>query len=266
MNIPKTIIQTYSNEKDLSLEMRAVIQDWKNKNKNYKHILFYDEDCVKFIKKHFNNDVLTAFNTIKPGAGKADLFRYCYLYIKGGVYSDIDNICIKPLDLWLKENDKFVSILDYNRNNHPTCYMIHQSFIACIPNHPFLKEAIKLATYNILNQVTPINKRTKYLPVAITPLLKVTGPKLLADAVNICLNRSLNTVFTIGNQGDGFRLPAQLTYARRRFNQYQPRQGVIKSNSFNGVSEIFLTSKYEGYIQEKEKHWVYVPLYNKFTN
>ena len=195
MEIPKTIMQTYSTEDALSLEMLAAIQDWKDKNKDYEYILFYNEDCIEFIKKYFSDDVLAAFNTIIPGAGKADLFRYCYLYIKGGVYSDMDNICSKPLDLWLKEDDKFISILDYNKNGYGISYSIYQSFIACIPKHPFLKEAIKLATYNILNQVTPIKQRTSYLPVAITPLLKVTGPKLLADAINICLGKGLNMVF-----------------------------------------------------------------------
>ena len=41
MEIPKTIMQTYSNEDALSPEMLQVIQDWKNKNKDYQHILFY---------------------------------------------------------------------------------------------------------------------------------------------------------------------------------------------------------------------------------
>ena len=256
MEIPKIIMQTYSNEDALSPEMKAAIQDWKDKNKDYEYILFYNEDCIRFIKKYFNDDVLTAFNTIVPGAGKADLFRYCYLYIKGGVYTDMDNICSKPLDLWLKENDKFVSILDYNKNNHPVCHMIHQSFMACVPKHPFLKEAIKLATYNILNKVVPPKERTAYLPVAITPLLKVTGPKLLADAINICLGKSLNTAFLIGDQGNGFRLPAQLTLTAKRIAKYQQKQGAMKTP----YGETLLLSKYEGY-DPTEQYWLNMSLY-----
>ena len=59
-------------------------------NPGYKYEYYNDADCVSFMKRYFGTHVVNAFNILKPGAFKADLFRYCYIYIKGGIYLDID--------------------------------------------------------------------------------------------------------------------------------------------------------------------------------
>ena len=112
MNIPKTIVQTWISEDKLTPVMKAATQTWKDKNPTWDYKFFSDEDCLEFIENNFPKDTVNAYNKIKPGAGKADLFRYCYLLVNGGVYTDIDNVCIKPLDNWLTDVDKFVGILD----------------------------------------------------------------------------------------------------------------------------------------------------------
>ena len=39
--------------------------------------------CRDFIQKHFNMETLWAFDKLKPGAYKADLWRYCpYTYME----------------------------------------------------------------------------------------------------------------------------------------------------------------------------------------
>jgi mannosyltransferase OCH1-like enzyme len=63
----------------------------------YEHMLYDDKDIAEFLTKYFVPDVLHAFHTLKLGAHKADLFRYCVMYIKGGVYLDIKTELIKPI-------------------------------------------------------------------------------------------------------------------------------------------------------------------------
>jgi len=191
-------MQTYSSKENLTEEMIASIEAWKNLNQDWKHEMYYDNDCISFIENHFNNDVLYAFNKIKPGAGKADLFRYCYLYIKGGVYTDMDNIPIAPLNKIIKENDEFISCLDHlykgiHSEFNGQSFGIHQSFIISKPKHPFLDMAIKLCTYNIINglkhRVYDNNGKFYHPALQAHPLTKITGPKLLADDVNITNNK-----------------------------------------------------------------------------
>lgn len=51
--------------------------------------IFTDDDCYNFIRDNFEPNVLNAYKCLKPGAYKADLWRYCIIYKKGGVYTDI---------------------------------------------------------------------------------------------------------------------------------------------------------------------------------
>ena len=78
--IPKIIVQTY-NTTNLPTEIVGAVKSWKVLNKDYKYIFFDDNQCREFIKENFNSDVIKAFDCLIPGAFKADLFRYCFLYV-----------------------------------------------------------------------------------------------------------------------------------------------------------------------------------------
>ena len=123
--IPKIIIQTnkvmiknrYHSNSLLSL---------LEKNPDYDYIFFDDIDARNFIKQNFtenilphsekmeNNlsDILKAYDLLKCGALKADFFRYCYLYVNGGIYIDSKISCILELDDIINSDDKFVICKD----------------------------------------------------------------------------------------------------------------------------------------------------------
>ena len=66
----------------------------QEQNPEFKYYLYDDDMCKEFIKDNFDDEILYTFNKLKPGAYKADLWRYCILYIKGGIYLDIkDDFC-----------------------------------------------------------------------------------------------------------------------------------------------------------------------------
>ena len=106
-NIPKVIFQT-SKEK-IPLYVKKMI---KNKSKGWKYKYFSDEDIIQFFidnpLKEFPK-IIEKFNYFKNGAHKADLFRYYYLYIKGGVFIDSDAILNKDIESII-EDYSFVSV------------------------------------------------------------------------------------------------------------------------------------------------------------
>ena len=57
-------------------------------NPLFTHYVFSDNDRRLFIEQHFDTTVLHAYDSLIPGAYKADLWRYCVLYINGGIYLD----------------------------------------------------------------------------------------------------------------------------------------------------------------------------------
>ena len=76
----------------------SIIEDgWSNYFKGTR-ILFNDTDCIRFLEKYYDREYVDKYNQIKLGAHKADLFRYAWLYINGGIYCDIKTVLIKPLE------------------------------------------------------------------------------------------------------------------------------------------------------------------------
>jgi len=106
-NIPKKIYLTWKNN-DLPSK---VLSTWQLLNPDYQIELFTDQDCVQFLKTHFNQDYANYFNEIPYGPIKADWWRLCILYLWGGVYVDVD---IQPFsigwDMILKDCDGFTAI------------------------------------------------------------------------------------------------------------------------------------------------------------
>lgn len=88
IEIPNNIFQTWQDKK-LPPLMYLAIQNIKKLNPRFKYYLFDDDECREFIKNNFYIDFLNAYDNLIPGAYKADLWRYCILYKKGGIYLDV---------------------------------------------------------------------------------------------------------------------------------------------------------------------------------
>lgn len=91
--IPLKIFQTWST-KNLPIHMERNSLLLQKQNPQFEYFLYDDQDCIDFIKKHFGLEVLDAYNTLVPGAYKADLWRYCVLYVHGGIYLDMKMRCV----------------------------------------------------------------------------------------------------------------------------------------------------------------------------
>jgi hypothetical protein len=149
--IPKVIVQTYYNKFKIP---EKVFSNIKKYSPNYKHIIFDDNECVNFLKKHFSADVALTFDKLQ-GAHKADLFRYCYLYKFGGIYLDIKTELIKPIDQIIVNNFTY-SVLSVVENT------IYQGIIATCPGNPVF---LKLINYMV--NLVKTNKPYHYLVFTI---------------------------------------------------------------------------------------------------
>lgn len=88
--IPRIIHQTYFEEltKEKYPNMSRLVESFKRSGWDYR--FYSDEDAQNFLSTHFPSEVREAYDALRPGAFKADLFRYCALLIHGGVYADVD--------------------------------------------------------------------------------------------------------------------------------------------------------------------------------
>lgn len=80
---------------------------WDEKNNGYDHYVISDDQCHELINQLYESvpDVAQAYNVMPKNILKADFFRYLILYARGGVYSDIDTVSLKPIDTWLSMNE-----------------------------------------------------------------------------------------------------------------------------------------------------------------
>lgn len=129
--IPKIIYQTYSNKNKVP---SIVFENIKKYADSYDYHFYNDDDCKTFLKTYFQPKILNKFNSMKKGAHKADLFRYCILYLYGGYYIDIKSILIKPLNKIFNKNCGFYSVMSYKS--------IYQGIIASYPKNDMLKRSI----------------------------------------------------------------------------------------------------------------------------
>lgn len=110
--IPKLIHQTYY--EPITAEnypnFSRLVNSWTASGWDYS--FYTDEDAAKFLTENFPPEVREAYDALVPGAYKADLFRYCVLFIFGGVYSDVDVMLSADLDVLLEEDIGFMVPVD----------------------------------------------------------------------------------------------------------------------------------------------------------
>lgn len=115
---PKNIWQTWKVDVDDNAfpgRFKTFQETWISKNPDYNHYVITDEQCDTMVEHLYEHvpDVVVAWHLLPKLILKADFFRYLILFARGGVYSDIDTQCLKPIDLWVSGNDKL-----YKKANH----------------------------------------------------------------------------------------------------------------------------------------------------
>ena len=80
-------------------QLYEAIKSWyKYKNKGYNYFFYNNSDRDRFMQQKavlINNKIWEAYNKLPIQVMKADLWRYCIVYMYGGIYADCDTICLK---------------------------------------------------------------------------------------------------------------------------------------------------------------------------
>lgn len=156
--IPKIIIQTSSVYPSVLSEATKNLIDI---NPEYEYRFFDDTRRRSFLKETFSQQVLDAYDVLVPGAFKADLFRYAYLFIHGGCYFDDKIIARVPLSDIIDPDDELVLCKDQEEES------ILNSIIFTEPRNFLFLKLLLTACENVLSGVYPQN------------MLELTGPKLM---------------------------------------------------------------------------------------
>jgi len=203
--------------KDLPPYISSNCQSVINQNPEFKHHLFYENECFEFVKNNFDIEVSNAYNALIPCSYKSDLWRFCILYKNGGIYYDIKFNCRNGFKfIHLTENELFV------RDRPENCTLT--GLIVSKPNNQILKKCIDQIVLNVKNNYYGING------------LYPTGPGLLGKYfteeernrltsyfLNTCIQDKLNVSYIVYNN---------IIILQYDENKYRSEQGIYQKNKY----------------------------------
>ena len=163
--IPRQIVQTWvtTSAAEISPDMAFAMATVRKLNPEYKYTLFDDINCHTFIADNFDSRTLSAYDALVPGAYKADLWRYCYLYKCGGIYMDAKTVGQLPLSMVIAPDSSLFLTLDAKIGS------LYNGIMGSISGHPFIQLLIE-------ETVRRIEKRHYGASD-----LDITGPRMMCD-------------------------------------------------------------------------------------
>lgn len=156
--IPSNIYLTYRNRECIPSK---VFKNFNNFAPKYNVIFYDDNQCLEFLKNNYSSDVVNAYLRLKIKAHKADLFRYCILYKRGGIYFDIKTELLQPIDSFINNNYFYTCIC-----NSKKC--IYQGILATTKENPVLKSLIDDIVKKSFNKNIPYQLFIKYFLKILT--------------------------------------------------------------------------------------------------
>lgn len=214
--IPKYIIRT--GEKDyteLASEITGIYQQCEEQGWETKY--FSSKQRRTFLCEHFDRRVVTAYDKLIPNSYRADLFRFCAVYVLGGIYVDFSTAFVVPIESLVDvDNDELVLCQDFEYNNKKHMYT---AFFAARPRHELMKMCVDAIVSNVhvsfkgVNALHPTGPLvfqevfdmfvTKY-PTASYRLELTNGDKNMGyDRSGTCVIKfkSQNHTFLVSNDG-----------------------------------------------------------------
>lgn len=222
-NVPLKIFLTWETKR-LPINMYNNVMLLQKMNPEFDIYIYDNKDRYNFIKNNFNQDVLDAYNSLRPGAYKADLWRYCIIYKYGGVYIDIKYHTYIPLIQLIKDNE-FIFVntnSGFCKEDSYNGLEIQATFFISSPNNKIFLDSINEIVLNCKNKDYRKNR------------LDITGPCVLT--------RNINNIY-----GKDFDKNIKLKY------QWRSKDNVV--SMYLRDSNILFASSYIEYRKDQESYF-----------
>lgn len=229
--IPKRIVQTHKNIQTVmeDKELRKAHESWKRFDKEFRYVFYDDEKQDLFMKNHFPN-IYDMYKNLPLPVMKADLFRYCEIYVNGGIYADADAILIgSPYDFLI---DKALLVIAPENDDH-----LCQWTFAAPPKSPILKSIIDTS----VNKIKEVNEDYKSLGQHFVHM--TTGPGVFTKGIETYLMNNDLPVYNKKGQ-------------RKKYENYELDDlYVFEHNRFHKklIKHIFTGQKPDGWLKQKKK-------------
>lgn len=202
--IPNICYQTWVNHK-FGRSHFAEIRSFRQRNSDISFVLFNEEMLNRYMRDFWGHHrIYQIFLDSKFGPMRADIFRYCILYEKGGYYFDISKGCDVPLRSI--HNSQSEAVISFEDNYHgwdlsdrvkkrldfPDNLVIQWGF-GFAKGHPILERIINSIVEN------EADFRGKTFAIPKEAILDYTGPRSFTKVVHESIGSlSSETVTQVG--------------------------------------------------------------------
>ncbi|OWB74821.1 alpha-1,6-mannosyltransferase activity protein [[Candida] boidinii] len=203
---------TKADDKNFPTDCKPHIERWREVNDGFNHNLLSLNEVEESIVDYFKPtvpEIIEALRSLPHDRLKFEFLKYLVIYINGGLYADIDSVCIKPLKYWydskLISGKLLVGITnDFNDLNWEKLYNRRLEFSNNIfrakSHHPFLAKLIARITYISFTQSELIKNSNwdeifQNVDANGEPLVQFTGPSIFTDTLFEYLNSLKNSLY-----------------------------------------------------------------------
>ena len=192
---------------------REAVNTWTQRNPRWRHELITRESAESYVRNTFRKqpEYAETFIDIQDSIFRADLIRYLVLLGDGGIYSDIDTKCLKPIDEWIpKKYNGIVNVVvgvEYDTRNGEDPrwgdWTLDLQFatwaILAKPGHPVLETTVR----NVVQAVKALALKKGQTVSTVVPhfkeVLDTTGPAIFTRSVFESISKSIGSDFTWKN-------------------------------------------------------------------
>jgi mannosyltransferase OCH1-like enzyme len=173
MQIPKIIWQTSAEPyEELPEYIRIMTETWKEMNPEWDYQYVTNHDAGQWILDTYGTLYKDMYDYITVPFCKADFWRYLVLKINGGLYVDIDTVCLEPIDSWIDSESQINLCTEWFEEFGKETY--GQWLIACTPGNKFIN--------SMISDMRAFIAEAKAHQIPISP--SQTGPGPWTDAIN----------------------------------------------------------------------------------
>jgi len=231
-SIPHKLALTWETH-DLCKEMQAAVDSWSKIDPTLDVKVFDRREREELVE--FDPDVKKAYHLVSRNSAKADIWRLAYLYINGGFYSDIDQICKIPIHQFIPCNTEFVISTRHSSRPSPIS-ATNNALIGVRPGCEIMRHLLYGVCGNVI-KLSQDKKGRKILDESKGHA--ITGPWIIAKLLNKFVGRRADRQWNKGAQN--------LKGTKAFFPEHLPKTGFFVNGTF------VIQEKYDGYEKAKEQ-------------
>jgi mannosyltransferase OCH1-like enzyme len=179
------------------------IHSWLDMNPRLRHEILTDDSADEYVREHYADypDILDLYLSLPVPILKADLLRQLILYADGGIWSDLDVTCHRPIYTWIPEQYK-------NRTNAVVGlefdgFQFSSWTIMTKPKTSHIVAVIKYVIDELKASAAQHSVTTAELNMTmISDVVDVTGPQAMTVALLQNLQKEMGVPFGRANITD----------------------------------------------------------------